>query len=255
MIRINLLPVKLERKREAGQKQLVLFGLILVLALVGLYFLGEMVSSRVERHRRDVQVLEKKVRELKESLVERDRYIAKRNELLEQKKVFKELFSRRTGPVKMLNELSMILSPTRGPGVGWTIGKEEYDDAIRKNPNVVVNLSWDPTRVWLEDLEEKNGEITVKGMAKSNEDVAELSKRMSLSPYFVGVRIGLTEDEVDRDTRIRFVKFAIYTTVNYSPERPAAAAAPTEGPPVEEPGKPKDSPFKPKTPDKITEGA
>ena len=37
MVRINLLPVRVSRKKEAGKQQLILFALVLVLGVLGNY--------------------------------------------------------------------------------------------------------------------------------------------------------------------------------------------------------------------------
>ncbi|HEV8323286.1 MAG TPA: PilN domain-containing protein [Myxococcota bacterium] len=225
MLRINLLPVKAEAKRELGQRQLILFVVILVAALVGLYFFDQTVSADVEAAAADVAALQDKVTALESSVKDREVYVAKRRDLLAQKAIFIELHGRRSGPSKMLHELAMLLSPGRGPSNGWSITKDEYEAILKESPGSEIHLGWDPTRIWIERLGEDSRMLTIEGFAKSNDDVAELQKRLSLSHYFDAVELGSLSAEENAKTKERTIAFTITAVVNYSPLRAGGAAA------------------------------
>jgi len=217
MIRINLLPVKAEAKRELGQRQLILFVLVIVVALVGLYFFNGTVSAELDAANAEADVLKKKITELEGSVKDREAFVARRRDLLAQKAIFIDLHGRRSGPSKMLHELAMLLSPGRGPGAGWSITKDEYEDLLKESPGAEVHLSWDPTRVWIERIHEDTRIITIEGFAKSNDDAAEIQKRLALSKYFDAVELGALNAVDDAKTKERTVSFTITAVVNYSP--------------------------------------
>jgi len=226
MIRINLLPVKAEAKRELGQRQLILFVLIIVVALVGLYFFDGTVSADVAAKTGEVNRLQAKIKELETTVKDREVFVARRRDLLAQKAIFIELHGRRSGPAKMLHELAMLLSPGRGPGAGWSITKDEYESVLSESPGAEIHLSWDPTRVWIERLAEDTRVLTIEGYAKSNDDAAELQKRLALSKYFDLVELGALNAVEDKKTKERTVSFTITAVVNYSPFSVAGAKGP-----------------------------
>src|SRR5947208_16828414 len=72
MIKINLLPVRAAKKREFGRQQIVLFGLLLVLAAFGNWFWYGKVESeltaldqRIAQTRTEIAQLEKTIGEVK----------------------------------------------------------------------------------------------------------------------------------------------------------------------------------------------
>jgi type IV pilus assembly protein PilN len=145
MIRINLLPVRAVKKREMGQKQLVLFALVLVVAAIGNYYWYADAAKTEERLRFDVQRTEKEIADLNRIIGEVQNY-EKENKALEEKlKVLDTLERGRTGPVKMLDAMATSI----------------------------------PKNVWLHRLEEKGGAMTLEGAALSNDDLAEFMKALA----------------------------------------------------------------------------
>ncbi|MBI5548193.1 MAG: PilN domain-containing protein [Deltaproteobacteria bacterium] len=144
MIRINLLPVRAAKKRETGQRQIVLFVLVLVGALIGNYYWYAQVAGVEERERSEVARIEKEIADLDRIIGEVKNY-EKENKALEEKlKVLDQLKRGRTGPVKMLDALATSI----------------------------------PKNVWLKKLEEKSGAMTIDGAALSNDDLAEFMKAL-----------------------------------------------------------------------------
>ena len=106
MIRINLLPVRAVKKREMGQKQLVLFGLVFVIVGIGNYYWYSETAKQEERLRLDVQRTEKEIADLNRIIGEVQNY-EKENKALEEKlKVLDTLKRGRIGPVKMLDAMA-----------------------------------------------------------------------------------------------------------------------------------------------------
>ena len=155
MIQINLLPVKAARKREFGKQQLVLFGVLIAAAIVGNYlWLNSVdaqlqdVEKRIASTRAEIAQLEKTIGEVKS--------IKDEKKALEDKlKILDTLKKGRTGPVKVLDELTTII----------------------------------PQRVWLRSYQESAGGVQMEGNAAAYEDLSAFSKKLKGSKHFSNVVI------------------------------------------------------------------
>jgi len=154
MIRINLLPFRAARKKENIRRQISVFALSVVCLalLMGFVFLNlsrtvaaleaDMSSKKKElatyaATTKKIQVLKKKIAEVRAKL-----------------NVIKELESKKTGPVLLLDELSM---------------------AVPKE------------KLWLTDLNEKKGILTLKGTAMDNDTVALFMTNLENAKHVVSV--------------------------------------------------------------------
>ena len=177
MIKINLLPVRAAKKREFGRQQIVLFGLVLVLAGIGNYFWYNRVDSeltqldqQIARTRAEIAQLEKTIGEVKS--------IKEDKKALEDKlKILDTLKKGRTGPVKVMDELSNII----------------------------------PARVWLDDYTEVGGAVTMTGQAQSYEDLSAFSKKLKASTHFTNITIKKASQRSDGT-----VDWSITCTASYS---------------------------------------
>ena len=193
MIKINLLPVKAAKRREQGQKQLLIGGRHFTVTLVGIIvFHGTQVSHLNDLREHNTQ-LSKDIAKLKAEIGDYDIIKAQRDELIRQRDAIKRLEANRSGPTYMMRELSDILTPGKGP----TFNKEQYEEAIKRNPNVAFNPNWDTRRAWLLSYIENNHNVKIHGGAKSDEDVAEFLKRLKVSAFFSDVNWQQTKPEFD----------------------------------------------------------
>ena len=154
MIRINLLPFRAARKKENIRRQISVFVLsvVCIALLMGFVFLNlsrtvaaletDMSSKKKElaiyaETTKKIQVLKKKIAEVRAKL-----------------NVIKELESKKTGPVLLLDELSM---------------------AVPKE------------KLWLTDLHEKKGILTLNGTAMDNDTVALFMTNLENAKHIVSV--------------------------------------------------------------------
>jgi len=211
MIKINLLPVKAAKRREQGQKQLLAGVIILSATLVGIIvFHGTQVAHINELRDHNTQ-LTKDIAKLKAEIGDYDVIKAQRDELIRQRDAIKRLQANRSGPTYMMRELSDILTPGKGP----TFNKEQYEEAIKRDPNAGFNPNWDTRRAWLISYSEQNHAVKIHGGAKSDEDVAEFLKRLKVSAFFSDVYWQQTKPEVDTKLNVSYVTFDVTCRVNY----------------------------------------
>jgi len=154
MIRINLLPFRAARKKENIRRQISVFALsfVCLALLMGFVFLNfsrtvaalEVDMSSKKKELATYAETTKKIQELKKKIAE---VRAKLN-------VIKELESKKTGPVLLLDELSM---------------------AVPKE------------KLWLTDLSEKKGILTLKGTAMDNDTVALFMTNLENAKHVVSV--------------------------------------------------------------------
>jgi len=223
MIRINLLPSdKKKRARRiapspmpTGDLSLGTWGLVyggaiaVWLAVLGvLYFVQ---SSDVDEIAQENKTLEARRDELKaktKGLADVEERLEKSRRL---EKVVQELERARRGPTRAVMELSKVLSSPGGP----TINPRELERMREENPLAGYNESWDVRRLWISRFEEIERECKLTGMGRSNEDVAEFLRRLTLSEIYDDVTLQRTRAASDPDTGLQMVGFDITCKVRY----------------------------------------
>jgi type IV pilus assembly protein PilN len=182
MIRINLLPVRQTQKRQSVQQQLLIAVGVLILSVLGSIIWTAAVSSTAEQKRQAVRAKENELKKLDKIIGEVNQFTDKKKELEEKLKVIEDLRRGKTGPVKALDDLASEI----------------------------------PNRVWLTEIEESNGAVTIQGQALDAEDVSAFMKALQRSKYFSGVNLQNldADDEVDRGVKLQ--AFTINCVINYS---------------------------------------
>ncbi len=188
MIRINLLPVRVSKKKVAGRQQLVLLVLIVVLAVIANWVWS---SSRAA----DLAAREAKLRRTREEITQLDRIIGEVKDIKAQQAALKEkldilerLKAGRSGPVKLLDKLAQIL----------------------------------PARLEIKKMDEKGGVVAFDGSAATIDDVSAFMTALKGTPYFTNVELKRTT-AVNRGG-LRIVDFLVTATANYTPGATAPAA-------------------------------
>jgi type IV pilus assembly protein PilN len=223
MIRINLLPTdKKKRARRiapsalpSGDLSLGTWGAIyggaiaVWLAVLGtLYFVQ---SGDLEAMAQENKTLEARRDELQgktKGLADVEGRLEKSRRL---EQVVQELERARRGPTRAVMELSKVLSSPGGP----TINPAELERMREENPLAGYNESWDVRRLWLSRFEEVERECKMTGMGRSNEDVAEFLRRLTLSEIYESVTLQRTRAANDPETGLQMVGFDITCKVRY----------------------------------------
>ena len=159
MIRINLLPVRAEQKRESLRQQALLV-VVLVLALAGGIVAVHLMLGN------DIARMEQRIAERKEEIARLDakigkvrQYKQKKRDLEEKIAVISKLEAQQRGPSQVLYELTQII----------------------------------PEKLWIESLKDSGGLLAMQGVAIDNQTIARFMTRMETSPWFQGVRLEVTK--------------------------------------------------------------
>jgi type IV pilus assembly protein PilN len=223
MIRINLLPGdKKKRARRvapaampSGDFSLGTWGAIYggaiavwLVVLGALYFLQSGELETVAQENKTLEARRDELQGKTKGLAEVEARLEKSRRL---EKVVQELERARRGPTRAVMELSRVLSTPGGP----TINAAELERMREENPLAGFNESWDVRRLWLTRFEEIERECKITGLGRSNEDVAEFLRRLTLSEIYDGVTLQRTRAAADPETGLLLVGFDVTCKVNY----------------------------------------
>ncbi len=153
MIRINLLPGK---KKPLILPPVLIYGsigtvLLIVILVVFTFYLNGKVSSM----QNDVFNKEKKLNELKSQLKEVQNYERDNKEFREKAKIIEQLKKNQVVPLRLLDEVSELL----------------------------------PKGVWLTELSDKSGYISILGYAHTNYDLVGYVQNLKGSMYLMDVML------------------------------------------------------------------
>ena len=153
MIRINLLPVRATRKKEATQRHLILFGVGLVLVLlvcVAMYATKKKEAGKLQRQNQD---LVDEIDNLKLIIPEVEELEKTKAALEKKKEIIGKLRASKMGPVHMLDEIAIRI----------------------------------PAKLWLTSLQQAGSRVGLTGHAINNEVIATFMSNLEQSPYFSDV--------------------------------------------------------------------
>lgn len=188
MIRINLLPIKQDRRREAGRNQLLigLLAIVVEVIIAALLYLGAN-ASLTEQKNANVSV-QTQVDRIEKQVADHQQILNDIAEYEKRQAAIEDLEAARTGPSFVMIELSNILSKSGRPNVDH--GK--YQQMIQMNPTLAFDESWDFRRLWLSSFAEQDKSVRITGQGITHEDVAELLRRLQLSSFFVSTELVAT---------------------------------------------------------------
>lgn len=196
MIRINLLPVKEQQAENLRRKQLTVGGAVLGAALLvmgGFYYMQYSEFGRLEKEMAD---LRNDILALNIKVKEVGDLQNKIKDLRSKNKIFEDLSKKRIGPVRVLESISTAT----------------------------------PTSLWLTELKETGGNITLTGLAMDNQTIADFMRALADSKHFTNV--DLVEVVQERATGTPLKKFSIKSAVLYQPAEVKPVEAKSSGPAV-----------------------
>lgn len=192
MIRINLLPVRVSKKKAAGKQQLVLFAAIVVLGYVGNFAWAQARAS-------ELKTRQQKIAKTRDEIAQLDRIIGEVKNIKEQQAALREkldtlaeLKAGRAGPVRVMDALASVT----------------------------------PKRLWISKLDEKGGNATITGSAATFDDVSSFMTALKGDSHFANVELSKTSaTQTGTGRKIDLVDFTLTTQILYAPKKAAAPAA------------------------------
>ncbi len=154
MIRINLLPFRLARKKENIRRQLSIFLLSIVLISVALFWFTNRVDNQIEDVQRCISATQVEIKKYKDKA-------------LRVTKIKKDL--------KLLNDKLNVVSALKDKRDEKQILLEEVAD------RVVL------TRMWIESLKSDGKTVTIAGVALDNPTIADFMRNLEKSPIVENV--------------------------------------------------------------------
>ena len=182
MIRINLLPIRQNQKRQTVQQQLVIGGMLLLATLVACVIWAAAISSQVDERTQQIAQKRNELKQLDKIIGEVNEFTEKKKELEDKLKIIDQLRKGKTGPVKALDDLATEI----------------------------------PNRVWLTKINETSGSVTIDGKAIDHEDVSAFMKSLQKSKYFSGIVLKFSNASKDQTSGVTLYDFQITCAVNYS---------------------------------------
>lgn len=198
MIRVNLLPRRRETKREGGKAWIVILVAAALAEIVGIVVVHAGKKKELDDQLEANRAVEASIADKKAKVANHEAVKKQLAEYQAREDAIAKLQSGRTGPTAMMLELSRMLTPRKLP----TVDADVLEKMRRENPGAVPSEKWDPHRLWVTGFKELERNVTVNGFGKTNDDIAEFLRRMTISKYFTDVKLVRTEEKVEKDTAL-----------------------------------------------------
>ncbi len=182
MIRINLLPVRAAQKKEQLRGQIAILVVGLTVAVVGCGIGHATILKKVSKQKEEVARKEVEISQLKKKLGEVAQFKKKKKELSGKLEILDTLKEGKTGPVRLLDELSQVL----------------------------------PEKLWLTKFKESGGSVSLDGVGLSEEVVAQFLKQLEESPYYRNVELQVTQQGTAGGVKVQ--KFSLAAKVETPPK-------------------------------------
>ncbi|MBN2332858.1 MAG: PilN domain-containing protein [Deltaproteobacteria bacterium] len=197
MIRINLLPVRAERKKQTLRNQMAIGIGIILLTLVVCGVAQVMISSKVKSVKAGLQRTQKQIAALQPVIDKIDQYKKQKEEISRKIEVINNLDSSRLLPVKTLHDINQ----------------------------------YKPDKLWLTSLSRKNTLLEIKGIAIDNETIVEFLNNVKQSEQLQQSELVYLKSKALQDLELKefMIKTLLPSTKTTTPEEPATKQAKSKG--------------------------
>ncbi len=188
MIRINLLPVRATRKKQAGRQQVLVLALLVVVVVVANGFWNHARRSDLSSREQRLRDTRNRIGQLDKIIGEVKTIKAHQAAVKDKLAVLDRLKAGKQGPVRVLDELATVI----------------------------------PAKLWLRKFDEKGGAATFEGTAATIDEVSAFLSALKRSQYFGAPELKKATARIEKN--LKLVDFTITATVNYTPGVQVAAA-------------------------------
>ena len=161
MIRINLLPVRAAQKKERLRSQATILGLSTIGTIAVCVLVWVSLSSKVDIAQGEIRTKNAEIARLKKTIGEVDQFKKLQKELRGKLDILATLKLNRSGPVRLLDELSKLI----------------------------------PEKVWVTSFTESAGAIAISGAGLTEESVADFMRKLEDSAYYMNVELDVLEQK------------------------------------------------------------
>jgi type IV pilus assembly protein PilN len=188
MIRINLLPVRALKKKESTRQMLSILSLSVGLLIVVIFFFHFHLSRQITGLEKKIASYNEEIRRLKIDTKDVNKFKAEKEDLQRRLNIIYSLQRAKTGPVRVLDELSICL----------------------------------PGKLWLTSLKEKDGKMELKGLAMDNPTIAHFMTNLEKSGVIKNIELIVSQQLERKDVKLQ--EFTLNCQVDYasSPSGPTS---------------------------------
>jgi type IV pilus assembly protein PilN len=162
MIQINLLPVRLQKRKETARQFASIYLLTVCLAVAIIGFLWISYSNQISSRRNELAAVQQEV----------SKY-AQYEQTLQQLTKRKELIDKKQEVIKSL--------------------KDDRDAVVRMLALLAIHVP--PEKMWFDKLTQTGNSVTLDGVALSNEAIVEFMRNLESSPYIEKGSINLVQSK------------------------------------------------------------
>ncbi len=161
MVKINLLPIKSELRQKALVEHVMLFTLCIVLIFILSWVVQTSINHKKYMLQQEMTNTKLEIQKLTVEAGEIEKFKKQKQELQRKLDIIKDLNAKKSGPVEILDQLSLLM----------------------------------PEKAWINSMTNTGNNLTLDGMAVDNPTIAIFMKSLQASPYFQGVELILTQQD------------------------------------------------------------
>lgn len=161
MIRINLLPFRASKKKETASQQLIVIGIIVLIALTVIGAVYYVTLGKISSTNQEIARANEELTNLKKKLGEIDNLKKLQAEVQRKLDILNQLRKEKTGPAIRLARMSDIV----------------------------------PEKMWLTRYQESGLSVTISGLAYNEELIAEFMRSIQASQEFGKVELQVSEQQ------------------------------------------------------------
>ncbi|MFN7952247.1 MAG: PilN domain-containing protein [bacterium] len=192
MIKINLLPAKAV-KRDSRNREFVIISVVALVAVAAvIIFLSTAQAAKLQAREDQITKLKGEIEELQRKVKEVDAFKAKQEKLRQKIGIIEQLRKQKTGPVRVLDDLSMKV----------------------------------PEEVWIIKYSEEGGQIRIVGNGIDDESISQFLQKLEASPYFNGVELLFIKPIEINKKRVRNFEITAHSALAAPPPKPAPPPPP-----------------------------
>ncbi len=190
MIRINLLPYRLARKKENIRRQVSIFCLFFIFAGITCYYFQNNLNARIKKLNTQIDATKKEIDKYQKITREIDAIIKNLAVLKKKTAVINNLEMDRKRPAKLLETMTQVVVPKR---------------------------------MWFTSLTSGNRTVGINGIALDNKTIADFMTRLEGSELFSAVNLKSIKQQKIKRVNLNLKRFAITSNKAGVKQTPAKA--------------------------------